>query len=383
MKPANRSSPTNPISLFSRQFFHSPMTKPILPAWHFLLACLAGWMHREQQQRLEFVQTELAVAREMLGKKRPRFNDDQRRRLAAKGKEVGRKGLLEIASLVTPDTLLRWHRELIAQKWTFERKSPGRPPVSQEVMDLTVKLAKENPGAGFDRIQGMLANLGHEISDTTVKNILKQNGIEPAPVRTKRTTWAEFLRSHTETLAACDFFTTEVWTLNGLVTFYVLFVMEIATRRVHIAGITTSPNAAWMKQVARNLTDCQDGFLKGKLHLIMDRDGCFTEEFREILKTAGVKPVRLPPQSPNLNAFAERWVRSIKEECLDRMIFFGEKMFRHAVCELIRHYHAKRNHQGLENKIIEPEDSVGKATGEIVCRERLGGLLKYYHRCAA
>ena len=359
------------------------MPNPIFPAWHFLLACLAGWIHREQQQRVEFLQTQLAVVLEMLGKKRLRFTDDQRRRLAAKGKEVGRKGLLEIGSLVTPDTLLRWHRELIAQKWTFERKSLGRPPVSQEVMDLTVKLAKENPGAGYDKIQGMLANLGHEISDTTVKNILKQNGIEPAPVRTKRTTWAEFLRSHTETMAACDFFTTEVWTLGGLVTFYVLFVMEIATRRVHIAGITTSPNAVWMKQVARNLTDCQDGFLKGKSHLIMDRDGCYTEEFREILKTAGVKPVRLPPKSPNLNSFAERWVRSINSECLERMIFFGEKMFRHAVSEFVRHYHAERNHQGLKNKIIEPDNSVGKSDGEIVCRERLGGLLKYYHRLAA
>lgn len=359
------------------------MTKPLFPAWHFLLACLAGWMHREQQQRLEYALTELAVVREMLGKKRLRFNDDQRRRLAAKGKEVGRKGLQEIGSLVTPDTLLRWHRELIAQKWTFERKSPGRPPVSQEVTDLAVKLAKENPNAGYDRIQGMLANLGHEISDTTVKNILKQHGIEPAPVRTKRTTWAEFLKSHSETMAACDFFTTEVWTLGGLVTFYVLFVIDIATRRVHIAGITTSPNAAWMKQVARNLTDCQDGFLKGKSHLIMDRDGSFTAEFREILKIAGVTPVRLPPRSPNLNAFAERWVRSIKSECLDKMIFFGEKMFRYAISEFVRHYHAERNHQGLDNKIIEPEESVGKADGEIICSERIGGLLKYYHRRAA
>jgi hypothetical protein len=239
------------------------MPSPLSPLY-LLLTCLAGWIHREQQRRLEYVQAELAVLREMLGKKRLRFSDEQRRRLAAKGKEVGREGLLEIGSLVTPDTLLRWHRELIAQKWTFERKSPGRPPVSQEVVELTVKLAHENPGAGYDRLQGMLANLGHDISDTTVKNILKQHGIEPSPVRVKQTTWADFLRSHTQTMAACDFFTSEVWTLGGLVTFYVFFVIEVATRRVQIAGITTSPDSAWMKQVARNLTDCQDGFLKGK-----------------------------------------------------------------------------------------------------------------------
>lgn len=359
------------------------MSIPSFPAWHFLLACLAGWIHREQHQRLEYVQTELAVAREMLGSKRLRFTDDQRRRLAAKGKEVGRKGLLEIGSLVTPDTFRRWHRELIAQKWTFERKSPGRPPASQEIADLVVKLAQENPGVGFDKIQGMLANFGHEISDTTVKNVLKEHGIEHAPVRTERTTWAEFLRSHTETIAACDFFTTEVWTLGGLVTFYVLFVMEIATRRVHIAGINTSPDSAWKRQVARNLTDCQDGFLKESTHLLMDRDGKFTSEFREILKTAGVEPVRLPPKSPNLNSFAERWVRSIKEECLNRMIFFGEKMFRHAVTNFVAHFHAERKHQGLDNKVVQPNDSVGKTTGEIVCGERLGGLLKYYHRRAA
>ena len=148
-------------------------------------------------------------------------------------------------------------------------------------------------------------------------------------------------------------------------------------------GITTSSDSAWIKQVARNLTDCQDGFLKGKSHLIMDRDGKFTAEFREILKTAGVESVRLPPQSPNLNSYAERWVRSIKSECLEKMIFFGEKMFRHAVTNFVAHYHSERCHQGLGNRIIAPEPSVGKIEGEIVCRKRLGGLLKYYYRRAA
>jgi len=356
-----------------------PFTSP----WYFLLACLAAWLNRELQQQVAYARLELAVVKEMLGKKRLRFTDDQRRRLAAQSKQVGRKGLLAIGSLVTPDTLLRWHRELIAQKWTYERKSPGRPPISAEVAELIVKLAKENPRAGYDRIQGMLANLGHHVSDTTVKNVLKQQGIEPAPKRVRQTTWAEFLRSHVETMAACDFLTTEVWTPGGLVTFYVLFVIEIATRKVEIAGITVSPDSAWMTQVARNLTNCEDGFLNGKTHLLMDRDTKFTAEFREILQSASVEPVRLPPHSPNLNAFAERFVRSIKEECLNRMIFFGERMFRTAVQEYTRHYHGERNHQGLENKLIYPDESVGTATGPIECRERLGGLLKYYHRRAA
>lgn len=351
--------------------------------WQFLIACLAAWIHREQQQRLEYAQLELTVAKEMLGTKRLRFTDDQRRRLAAKAKQVGRQGIVEIGSLVTPDTLLRWHRTLIARKWTYERKSAGRPPITAEIAELIVKFAKENPRAGYDRIQGMLANLGHDVSDTTVKNILKQQGIEPAPKRSKQTTWTEFLRSHAQTMAACDFFTTEVWTKGGLVTFYVLFIIKLATRRVEIAGITASPDSAWIKQVARNLTDCEDGFLNGTTHLLMDRDTKFTKEFREILKSSGVKSVRLPPRSPNLNAFAERFVRSIKEECLDRMIFFGAKMFRHAVHEYIRHYHAERNHQGLENRLIEPKESLDTAKGEIKCHERLGGLLKYYHRRAA
>jgi putative transposase len=228
----------------------------------------------------------------------------------------------------------------------------------------------------------MLANLGHEVSDTTIKNILKQQGIDPAPTRSKQTTWNDFIRSHFQTMAACDFFTTKVWTKGGLVTFYVLFIIKLATRRIEFAGITASPESAWIKQVARNLTDCEEGFLNGTTYLLMDRDTKFTADILEILKSSGVKSVRSPPQSLNLNPFAQRFVRSIKEECFDRIIFFGAKMFRHAVQEYVRHYHAERNHQGLENRLIEPEESLVKARGEIECRERLGGLLKYYHRRA-
>lgn len=213
-----------------------------------------------------------------------------------------------------------------------------------------------------------------------MKAILKENGLERAPERRKGMSWTDFIKSHFETLAACDFLTTEVWTKNGLVTFFIFFVMELQTRRVHIAGITTSPDGAWMAQMAKNLTDYEDGFLKGKKHLLMDRDTKFTEQFRTILKGEGVTPVRLPARSPNLNAYAERFVRTIKEECLDRMILFGEPMLRHAVANFILHFHAERNHQGLDNKLIEPEPSVGSLEGEVVCRERLGGLLKYYHR---
>ena len=259
----------------------------------------------------------------------------------------------------------------------------GRPRVGQEIVDLVLQFARENPTWGYNRLQGALANLGHEISDQSVGNILKQHGIEPAPERKRQTTWKTFLKAHWDVLAAIDFTTVEVWTKGGLVTFYLLFVMELKTRRVHFAGCTPSPHESWMKQVARELTNFEDGFLNGKRHLLMDRDSKFCESFRGMLRSEGVEPVRLPPRSPNLNSYLERFHRSIKEESLDRMIFFGENSLRRAVTAYIEHYHSERNHQGLGNRIIEPGDEVGTATGKVECRERLGGLLQYYYREAA
>ncbi len=287
--------------------------------------------------------------------------------------------------LRTPDTILRWHRELVAKKWDHseKRKTVGRPRIRQVIVDLILRFATENTTWGYDRIQGALANVGFYISDTTVKNVLKAHGVEPAPERKHQTTWATFLKAHWDVLAAIDFTTIEVWTKGGLVTFYLLLVMELKTRRVHFVGCTPNPNEAWMKQIARNLTETQDGFLNGKRYLIMDRDAKFCETFREILKDEEVKPLRLPPRSPNLNAHLERYFGSLKDECLSRMIFFGEKSLRRTVNAYLEHYHAERNHQGLDNKIIEPGDEVGQIVGEIKCRERLGGLLKYYQRKAA
>ena len=184
-------------------------------------------------------------------------------------------------------------------------------------------------------------------------------------------------------LAAIDFTTIEVWTRGGLVTFYLLFVMELRTRRVQFADCMPNPDERWMKQIARNLTDPVDGFLLGKRYVLMDRDGKFCPAFRAMLKDAGAQPLLLPPRSPDLNAFIERFMRSIKSECLSRMIFFGEKPLRRAVANYLQHYHAERNHQGLDNLIIQPDDEVGNDTGEIECRQRLGGLLRYYHRKAA
>jgi transposase InsO family protein len=356
-----------------------------LQPWQLLVMTLAGWVNRRQQAVIEYLRTENHVLKEKLGKRRIILDDNQRRRLAVKGNVLGRKLLGEIGTLFTPDTILRWHHRLVAQKWDYSQlrqRKPGRPPLPAEVATLVLRLAKENPRWGYQRIQGALANLGHELSDTSVAKILKDHGIEPAPDR-KRQTWKTFLKAHWDVLAAVDFTTIEVCGRKGLVTFYLLFMMEVATRRICFAGATLSPEEAWMKQVARNVTDGLDGFLLGKRYLIMDRDGKFCDGFRQILRQAGVRSVRLPPQSPNLNANLERFFRSLKSECLERMIFFGEQSLRNAVMEFERHYHAERNHQGLDNRLIEPGDEVGCSIGSVECRSRLGGMLRYYYRRAA
>ena len=356
-----------------------------LHPWQLYFLILGGWVNRQQQFVIDYLRTENQVLREKLGKKRILLNDDQRRRLAVKGKFLGRTMLEEIGTLFTPDTILRWHRQLVARKWDHsgKRKPVGRPRLRQIIVDLILRFAKENPTWGYDRIQGALANVGYHITDRTVGNVLKAHGIEPAPDRQRQTTWATFLKAHWDVLAAIDFTTIEVWTRGGLVTYYLLFVMELRTRRVCFAGCTPSLHERWMKQIARNLTDIEDGFLLGKRYVLMDRDTKFCAAFRDILKDEGAEPLLLPPRSPNLNAYIERFMKSIKSEALSRIIFFGEKSLRRAVIAFLEHYHAERNHQGLANELILPGDEVGMTAGKIECRERLGGLLKYYYRDAA
>jgi putative transposase len=266
----------------------------ILQPWHLVLVALSAWMNQRQQQIIEFQNAEIEALLKKLGQKRVLLTDDQRRLLAVKGKAIGRKALMELTTIVTPDTILRWHRQLVAQKWDYSdrrKKSPGRPRLRQLIVDLILRFARENPTWGYDRIQGALANVGYHISDTTVGNVLKRHGIEPAPDRQHTGAWSIFLKAHWDVLAAIDFTTIEVWTKGGLVTFYLLFVMELKTRRVHFAGCTTSPNEAWMKQAARELTNFEDGFLNGKRFLIMDRDAKFCESFRDILRGEGALSV--------------------------------------------------------------------------------------------
>jgi transposase InsO family protein len=348
----------------------------------FLMLIFAGWVNRHQQDVIEYLQEENRALGEQLGGKRLRFTDQQRRRLAAKAKKVGRKGLFQIETLVTPDTLLRWHRQLIARKYDgSKRRSPGRPRTAAGIGELILRMARENPRWGYTRIRGALYNVGHEIGRNTIKRILLDNGFDP--IHKKGMSWKTFLKAHWGAIAATDFFSVEVITRSGLVRYFVLFVIDLKSRRVDIAGILPLPNGEWMSQIARNLTDCDDGFLNGSRHLIHDRDPLFTRSFCEILNSSNVETVKLPSRSPNLNAYAERFVRSIKSECLAQIIPLGERHLRLAVKEYTEHYHVERNHQGLDNRLIEELPGVVDMNSAIVRHERLGGVLNYYERRAA
>ncbi len=305
------------------------------PALHVLAVMLAGWLNERQQRAIEYLREENRVLREQLGGRRLLLSDDQRRRLAIRGKALGRGLLAEVCTIVTPDTILRWHRRLIARKYDGSAKRRrGRAGVMRTIRELCVQMASENPGWGYSRIQGALANLGHRVGRSTIRRILKEHGLEPAPQR--HTPWSVFLKAHWEAIAAADFFTVEAWTLRGLTRFYVFFVIDVESRRVRIAGITDQPTGEWASRITRSLVD---GFLLKHRYLIHDRDPLFRGDLPALLRSAGVQPVMLPSQSPNLNAYAERFVRSIKEECLSRIVPIGERHLRHAIDEFATHYH--------------------------------------------
>ena len=224
------------------------MTAATLPL-QLLLLTVSGWVHRHQQDVIAYLVEENRVLKEQLGGRKLRLTDDQRRRLAAKARLLGRRALDAVATLVTPDTLMRWHRRLIAWKWTYVARRVGRPGLRQAISDLIVRMARENDRWGYCRIHGELRKLGHRVGASTIGQVLKDHGIRPAPDRP--TSWRTFLRAHWGEVAGMDFFTTEVWTPLGLTTYYILFLIDLQTRRAHVAGLTTTPDGAFMAQVAR------------------------------------------------------------------------------------------------------------------------------------
>jgi len=333
---------------------------------------------------IEYQRAENAALLERLGKHRLRLTDGERRHLAKLGKALGRKALQQVATIATPDSILRWYRELVAAKYDGSRKRrPGRPRKAAEIVRLLLEMARQNPGWGYTRLRDALNNLGYKIGRTTIERILREHGIEPAPERKRQYSWATFIKAHLGVIAGMDFFTVEVVTALGLVRYHVLFVIDIGSRMVEVVGVARNPGGEWMKQMARNLLDADDGFLRGKRHLILDRDPLYTKEFRQMLRGAGVKPLLLPAQSPNLNAYAERFVLSIKSECFDRIVPLGEGRLGRAIGEYVEHYHGERNHQGLDNRLIIPDESHAGNRGPIRRRERLGSMLNYYYRAAA
>ena len=353
--------------------------------WPRILAYITGTLDQELLLRNEYLTAENRILKAQL--KTPLLlTDPQRITLAEIGYRLGRKALEDVASAAKPATILGWYRKLIADKFdgSKSRRYPGRPRITGEVEQMVIRMAKENTGWGYDRIVGAMANLGYKLSDQTVGNILQRHDVPPAAERKRGTTWADFIRTHLSVIVGTDFFTVEVLTLRGLVTYYVLFFINLESREVKIAGMTPHPNEIRMKQIARNITMEEWGFLNNCKYLIHDRDTKFTDSFRAIIKASDVAPLKLPARSPNLNAFTERWVRSVKEDCLSKLILFSEGSLRRVLRQYLIHYHAERNHQGKNNVILFPDPLPNESSeGLIEGKERLGGVLKYYYRNAA
>ena len=347
-----------------------------------LVCMLAGWLNRQQQDVIEYQREEISVLLEQNGGKPKAFTDSQRRRLAEKAASIGKQELEELAQLARPDTLRKWFRMLVKEKWTFDSGNrQGRPPLDPATEELIIKLLKENPSWGSDRVVGALKNLGIKVSDTTIGNVRKRHGISPAPEREKKPNWSKFLSAHWDGLLAADFFTTEVLCRSGLVTYYTLFVIELKSRLVHICGSTPNPNGEWMQQIARNLTDYEAGFATGKSHLIIDRDTKYTDKFKTLLDDSGVEIVLCPPRAPRCNAYAERFVKSIKFECLNELILLGRRHLEVSIEKYTKFYNEFRNHQGVGNELLTAREFA--EDGPIECQSELGGTLNFYYRKAA
>ena len=320
---------------------------------------------------------QLGVLERQVG--RPRWQPADRMLLAAISRALPRSAWRSL--LPSPETLLRWHRELVPRKWAAYRRRPRRQRAvaKTEMHDLILKLAEENPSWGYRRIQGELRKLGYRCSHQTVRRVLRRHGLPPAPRRSQRT-WREFVRQHADQILACDFFAVDTAWLTRL---YVFFFIEVSSRRVHLAGCTYSPTGEWVAQQARNLAwKLQEGKISTRF-LLRDRDSKFSVAFDEVFKSEGVEVIRLPYRRPVANAYSERWVRTARRECLNHLLIFGRQHLEKVMVEFIHHYNHARPHQGIEQRCpCEAANLIPLPTGPIERRDRLGGMLHEYSRAA-
>jgi putative transposase len=332
-------------------------------------------------RRTEFAKdVELVLLRHQLSvltrqHRRPRLRPADRAFIAALARLLPhrrRHGLV-----VTPATLLRWHRELVRRRWTYPQRQPGRPPTDRTLRELVLRLARENPGWGYQRIAGELIKLGFRISPSTVRRLIASAGLEPAP-RRGAVSWPAFLRRQATSLLACDFFTVETVTLRRL---YVLFFIEPGSRRVHLAGCTTNPTGAWVVQQARNLSFT--GLFERMRFLIHDRDGKFTAAFDEVFRSEGITPIHTPVRAPQANAYAERFVRTVRTECLDWLLIVGRHHLEHVLRIYVHHYNRERPHRALALHPPQPQAPALPRHGDVQRRDRLGGLVHEYYKAAA
>jgi transposase InsO family protein len=349
----------------------------------YLVFCrIAGWLalltrtSAAKDAEILVLRHENAVLRRQNPK--PRLDWADRAALAALIRLLPRA--LRVHRLVTPATVLRWHRRLVARHWTYPHR-PGRPPIDPVVAGLVEQMARDNPGWGYQRLQGELLGLGHRVGTSTIRRILKTLGVPPAPVRRDHTTWRRFLSTQASTMLACDFFHVDcALTLQRL---YVFFVLEVGSRYVHILGITSNPDGPWTTQQARNLLiDLGERAEQFKV-LIRDRAGQFTNAFDTVLADAGITVCKIPPRSPRANAYAERFVLTARTEVTDRMLILGEQHLRRTLSEYARHYNGRRPHRGLQLQPPRSDRPVVDLTRERIKRRPvLGGLITEYERAA-